>query len=80
MSFPSDTKIRHVGVAPALHKQARTWLKGGEREGWPMADRVERCPGNSYQANGRRDPKQEMQAKHKFRETGRLMLSLAWWM
>lgn len=43
-----------------------------------MADRVEHCPGNSYQTNVRHDPKQEMQAKYKFRETGRPMLSLAW--
>lgn len=45
-----------------------------------MADSVEHCPGNSYQTKEKPALKQEMQAKHKFRETGRLMLSLAWWM
>lgn len=38
-----------------------------------MADSVERCPGNSYQTNVSHDLKQEMQVKHKFRETRRLI-------
>lgn len=35
MSFPSDTKIRYVGVAPILYKQAQTWLNGRKEKDDP---------------------------------------------